>query len=69
GVDATDDALAAMVAGDLDVTILQSAVGQGAAAVDAAMKLIRKEKVPRENNVPFELVTPDNIATYLPKSQ
>lgn len=29
GVDATDDALAAMVAGDLDVTILQSAVGQG----------------------------------------
>jgi ribose transport system substrate-binding protein/inositol transport system substrate-binding protein len=69
GVDATDDALAAMVAGDLDVTILQSAVGQGAAAVDAAMKLIRKEKVPRENNVPFELVTPENIATYLPKSQ
>ncbi|WP_027664716.1 substrate-binding domain-containing protein [Rhizobium leguminosarum] len=69
GVDATDDALAAMVAGDLDVTILQSAVGQGAAAVDAAVKLIRKEKVPRENNVPFELVTPENIATYLPKSQ
>ncbi|MBW8790542.1 substrate-binding domain-containing protein [Rhizobium leguminosarum] len=69
GVDATDDALAAMVAGDLDVTILQSAVGQGAAAVDAATKLIRKEKVPRENDVPFELVTPENIATYLPKSQ
>ncbi|MBY5725755.1 substrate-binding domain-containing protein [Rhizobium leguminosarum] len=69
GVDATDDALAAMVAGDLDVTILQSAVGQGAAAVDAAVKLIRKEKVPRENNVPFELVTPEKIATYLPKSQ
>jgi ribose transport system substrate-binding protein/inositol transport system substrate-binding protein len=69
GVDATDDALAAMVAGDLDVTILQSAVGQGAAAVDAAVKLIRKEKVPRENTVPFELVTPENIATYLPKSQ
>ncbi|MDV4182603.1 substrate-binding domain-containing protein [Rhizobium brockwellii] len=69
GVDATDDALAAMVAGDLDVTILQSADGQGAAAVDAAVKLIRKEKVPRENNVPFELVTPENIATYLPKSQ
>ncbi|MBB2792097.1 UNVERIFIED_ORG: ribose transport system substrate-binding protein/inositol transport system substrate-binding protein [Rhizobium pisi] len=69
GVDATDDALAAMVAGDLDVTILQSAVGQGAAAADAAMKLINKEKVPRENNVPFELVTPENIAQYLPKSQ
>ena len=47
GVDATDDALAAMLAGDLDVTILQSAVGQGAAAVDAAVKLVNKEKVPR----------------------
>ncbi|OWV81947.1 rhizopine-binding protein [Rhizobium sp. R634] len=69
GVDATDDALAAMVAGDLDVTILQSAVGQGAAAVEAAVKLVKKEKVPRENNVPFELVTPENIAQYLPKSQ
>ncbi|MGZ2487539.1 inositol transport system substrate-binding protein [Rhizobium pisi] len=69
GVDATDDALAAMVAGDLDVTILQSAVGQGAAAVDAAVKLANKEKVPRENSVPFELVTPENISKYLPKSQ
>lgn len=69
GVDATDDALAAMVSGDLDVTILQSAVGQGAAAVDAAVKLANKEKVPRENSVPFELVTPENISKYLPKSQ
>jgi ribose transport system substrate-binding protein/inositol transport system substrate-binding protein len=69
GVDATDDALAAMEAGDLDVTILQSAVGQGAVAVDAAVKLANKEKVPRENNVPFELVTPENITKYLPKSQ
>lgn len=69
GVDATDDALAAMTAGDLDVTILQSAVGQGALAVDTAVKLAKKEPVPRENNVPFELVTPENIAQYLPKSQ
>ncbi len=69
GVDATDDALAAMEAGDLDVTILQSAIGQGATAVDAAVKLANKEKVSRENNVPFELVTPENIAKYLPKSQ
>ncbi|MBB6303701.1 substrate-binding domain-containing protein [Rhizobium leucaenae] len=69
GVDATDDALAAMEAGDLDVTILQSAVGQGATAVDAAIKLMNGQQVPRVNNVPFELVTPQNIAQYLPKSQ
>ncbi|MGV1760959.1 substrate-binding domain-containing protein [Rhizobium sp. A22-96] len=69
GVDATDDALATMQAGDLDVTILQSATGQGATSVDAAIKLINGQKVPRENNVPFELVTPQNIAQYLPKTQ
>ncbi len=69
GIDATDDALAAMQAGDLAVTVLQSASGQGAAAVDAAIKLASGQKVPRENNVPFELVTPRNIANYLPKTQ
>ncbi|MCJ7996263.1 substrate-binding domain-containing protein [Rhizobium cremeum] len=69
GVDATDDALAAMVAGDLDVTILQNAAGQGKGAIEAALKLIKGEKVEKTNYVPFELVTPANVATYLPKSQ
>jgi len=69
GVDATDDALAAMTSGDLDVTILQSAQGQGKTAIETALKLIRKETAQRENYVPFELVTPQNITQYLPKSQ
>jgi ribose transport system substrate-binding protein/inositol transport system substrate-binding protein len=69
GVDATDDALAAIVAGDLDVTILQNAAGQGAGAVDAAVKLINGEKVEKTIYVPFELVTSDNVNRYLPKSQ
>lgn len=69
GIDATDDALAAMVAGDLDVTVLQSATGQAAGALDAAVKLAQKQTVARENNIPFELVTPRNVAKYLPKSQ
>ncbi len=69
GVDATDDALAAMTSGDLDVTILQSAQGQGKTAIETALKLIRKETVQRENYVPFELVTPQNVTQYLPKSQ
>ncbi|SES25043.1 substrate-binding domain-containing protein [Rhizobium sp. NFR03] len=69
GIDATDDALAAMVAGELDVTVLQSATGQGAGALDAAIKLAQKQTVPRENDIPFELVTPQTAAKYLPKSQ
>jgi ABC-type sugar transport system substrate-binding protein len=69
GVDATDDALAAIVAGDLDVTILQNAAGQGAGAVKAAVQLMAGEQVEKTIYVPFELVTSDNVNRYLPKSQ
>ena len=60
GVDATQDALAAMAAGDLDVTVFQNAAGQGKGAVDAALKLAKGEKVEKKVYVPFELVTPEN---------
>ena len=43
GVDATQDALAAMQAGDLDVTVFQNAAGQGKGSVDAALKLAKGE--------------------------
>jgi len=68
GVDATQDALAAMKAGDLDATVFQDAAGQGAGALDAALKLAKGEKVDRAVWVPFELVTPDNIQNYLKKN-
>ena len=41
GVDATQDALAAMQAGDLDVTVLQHASGQGKCALDGVLSLIK----------------------------
>ncbi|NTC82487.1 substrate-binding domain-containing protein [Agrobacterium tumefaciens] len=69
GVDATSGALAAMQSGDMQVTVLQSAAGQGAMAIDVALKLAKDEKLPRENYVPFELVTPENLQSYLPKGQ
>lgn len=65
GIDATPDALAAMKVGDLDVTVYQSAVGQGEGAVDAAIRLAKGEKVDRKVWVPFELVTPANVDQYL----
>ena len=64
GVDATADALAAMEAGDLDVTVFQNAAGQGAGAIDAALKLKKGEAVENKVYVPFELVTPANVADY-----
>ena len=64
GVDATQDALAAMQAGDLDVTVFQNAAGQGAGALDAALRLARGEDVAQRVYIPFELVTPENLADY-----
>ena len=68
GVDATADALASMKAGDLKVTVFQNAAGQGAGAVEAALKLIKKQPVERFVNVPFELVTPANLSKYSGKN-
>lgn len=68
GIDATADALAAMAAGDLDVTVFQNAAGQGQGAVEAALKLARGEEVEKKVYVPFELVTPANLADYQSKN-
>jgi inositol transport system substrate-binding protein len=65
GIDATPDALAAMKSGDLKVTVFQNAPAQGSGAVDAALKLVRGENVPGFVWVPFELVTPADLARYL----
>ncbi len=65
GVDATADALAAMKAGDLDVTVFQSAAGQGKGAIEAAVKLAKGEAVDQKVWIPFELVTPANMDKYM----
>ncbi|MFT4014678.1 MAG: sugar ABC transporter substrate-binding protein [Paracoccus sp. (in: a-proteobacteria)] len=65
GIDATADGLAAMQAGDMDVTVFQNAAGQGQGSVDAALKMARGETIEKRNFVPFELVTPDSMDKYL----
>ena len=68
GVDATQDALAAMQAGELDATVFQDAAGQGAGALDAALKLAKGEAVDQKVYIPFKLVTPANIGDFLKKN-
>ncbi|OGB29891.1 MAG: rhizopine-binding protein [Burkholderiales bacterium RIFCSPLOWO2_12_FULL_61_40] len=68
GIDATPDALASMKSGDLKVTVFQNAAGQGSGSIEAALKLIKKQKVERFVNVPFELVTPANLSKYAAKN-
>jgi ABC-type sugar transport system substrate-binding protein len=65
GVDATQDGLAAMKAGEMKVTVFQDAAAQGRGAVDAAMGLMGKRPVPSRVWVPFELVTAANLDKYL----
>ncbi len=68
GIDATKDGLAAMQSGDLAVTVFQNAAGQGQGSVDAALKIIKGEKVEARVWVPFELVTQGTLKNYLSKN-
>ncbi len=65
GVDATQDALLAMQAGDLDVTVFQDAFGQGSGSVNAAVALSKGEDVDQKVYIPFKLVVPENIDDFL----
>lgn len=67
GIDATPDGLAAMAAGDIDVTVFQDAGRQGAGAVKAAVDMASGKDVPNQIWIPFELVTPENMANYQKK--
>jgi ABC-type sugar transport system substrate-binding protein len=68
GVDATQDALASMKAGDLKVTVFQDAAGQGKGAVDAALKLAGGGAVDKKVYIPFQLVTPANMDQFAKKN-
>ncbi|HTJ58737.1 MAG TPA: sugar ABC transporter substrate-binding protein [Devosiaceae bacterium] len=68
GIDATQDALASMKAGDLKVTVFQDAAGQGKGAVDTALALTKGQKVEKAVWVPFQLVTPENMDQYMSKN-
>src|SRR5277367_1230211 len=68
GVDATQDALASMKAGDLKVTVFQDAAGQGKGAVDAALALAAGKPVDKKVYIPFQLVTPANMDQFIKKN-
>src|ERR1700691_4628211 len=68
GVDATQDALASMKAGDLKVTVFQDAAGQGKGAVAAALALAAGKPVEKKVYIPFLLVTPANMDQFMKKN-
>src|SRR5262249_16248074 len=65
GGDATPDALAELAKGTLAVTVFENGRGQGRGAVDAAMALVRGERIDHFVWIPFELVTRENYRSFL----
>lgn len=63
GIDAIEDALNSIKAGELDATCFQDAIGQGENALEMAVKAANGEEIQR-NNIPFELVTAENVEEY-----
>ena len=63
GVDAVDDALKAIQAGEMAQTIKQDAVKQGEGAAELAAQVAGGGK-PTDLNVPFTSITKDNIAQF-----
>ncbi|MBB5575806.1 sugar ABC transporter substrate-binding protein [Rhizobium paranaense] len=64
GIDATPDALQAMKAGDLKVTVFQDAKAQGRGAVDTALKAVKGDQIDKEVWIPFKLVTNENMSQF-----
>ncbi|NMB94581.1 MAG: substrate-binding domain-containing protein [Flexilinea flocculi] len=65
GLDATDEALAAVKDGRLKATVSQSTTLQGLKAMEAAVDLVNGKEVAPEILVDFTLITKDNVDEFL----
>lgn len=66
GIDAIMGALESVRDGKLNATLFQDGNGQGKGAVDMAVKVMKGEPIMR-TDIPFELVTQDNVDEYFEK--
>jgi inositol transport system substrate-binding protein len=64
-VDAIGDALQAVKDGRLDATVFQDAQGQGAGAVETAVRIVKRQPYEKRLYLPFRLVTKQNVDRYL----
>lgn len=65
GVDGTADGLSSITAGELTATMFQNAQAQADQSIEAVQKLIKGEDVAQKIYIPFELITKENIQSYL----
>lgn len=67
GVDAIEDALLSVKAGQLDATIFQDGKGQGSTSINVAYAIAAGQKYQKETMIPFVLVTKDNVDKFIGK--
>lgn len=65
GVDGSDAGLKAVKSGDMTATVFQDAVGQGTKAMEVAADVIAGKSVDKAYNIPFQLVTKENLSKFL----
>ena len=65
GVDATDDAVKAVAAGEMSQTIKQDADASGVAIVELIQKMLQGGQMEDDEKVPFIEITKDNVAQFL----
>ncbi len=65
GVDGLLDALEAVKDGRMDCTVFQNGAAQAETVMKVAIQAARGEKVEPLYDIPYELVTPDNVDEYL----
>lgn len=65
GVDAITDALTAVKDGYLACTVFQNSRAQSSGAIEAAIKIGNGEQVDKLVDIPFELVTSENVDNYI----
>ncbi|WP_428943419.1 sugar ABC transporter substrate-binding protein [Pantoea sp. FN060301] len=69
GVDGTPDALQMLKNGKMVATVFQDAKGQGEGAVQAAIKLANGEEVQKIVDIPYKLITKENMAQFTSMNQ
>lgn len=65
GIDAIPDALKSVKEGKLDATVFQDAKGQAEKSVEVAVMAAKGEKVEKHYDIPFQLITKENVDEFL----
>lgn len=66
GIDAISAAVESVKAGELCATVLQDGAAIGEKSVDVAVMLAKGEEVEKTYDIPYVLLTKDNITEYFP---